>query len=64
MTTCPKCGGVDVNGPTYCAGTNYRCSHNWYTTGNRIDHLIYRCARCGYECTAPTNDAPKNEVKP
>lgn len=37
MKKCPKCGSCEINGPKYLP-----------SAGFDIEHLIWRCDRCGY----------------
>lgn len=56
MTECPKCGGANITGPTYCDGDGRRsCSQSWNSMSHK-EHLEYRCDQCGYRKSGPTKD--------
>lgn len=59
MTSCQKCGQVQLSGPRYCDGRHGDCGMGLgYAHG---EHLYYRCG-CGYVVSEPCADAPGAEI--
>lgn len=49
---CKKCGGANISGPAYHRNL-------W-----GIEELVYRCVRCGYSWSRPTNDSSSPSYEP
>jgi ribosomal protein S27AE len=50
VSPCPKCGYFAIGGP-------------FYEKHEHGERLRYRCGRCGYSFTTPTEDAKKRMLE-